>query len=92
MSKRSFRPASPPKQAPLADPRELSAEPIQLPRAAHYPGSGCCDLDVMIDHETFELIWLAQELLGETGEPNDVGSVIDRALSALIESLEEPTA
>jgi len=46
----------------------------------------------MIDHETFELIWLAQELLGETGEPNDVGSVIDRALSALIESLEEPTA
>jgi len=58
----------------------------------HRPASGCCDLDVPIAHETFELIWLAQEYLGDIGEPSDVGSVIDRALRALIESLEERTA
>ena len=95
MSKRSFCHASPPNHSPNVVPagsQALPAEPIQLPRDAHLPGSGCCDLDVMIDHETFELIWLAQELLEEAGEPNDIGSVIDRALSALIESFEERPA
>lgn len=71
---------------------EESSEAIEPAPLVRQPGSGCFPLDVHIDHDSFELIWLAQERLGEMGLRNDVGSVIDRALVALIESFEERRA